>query len=628
MNKRELADKILAIEGLNNEEKSELLCLLREQKKYGLVWEDKPEDVEERLRSELPVLTEVKERAIVSDTPGAPNHILIEGDNLEALTALSYTHEGKIDVIYIDPPYNTGNKDFIYNDSYVDKEDSYRHSKWLSFMSKRLKIALQLLSDKGVVFISIGDQEVAQIILLCNEIFTEQNQLGIIPRVQKKGNDKGSFFSPSIDYVLCYARNKELVDDFFIPNSADFPILENEGPRSGEFYEATKSLYQSSLDSRPNQRYYIQCPDNTFIIPPGFFFPSSVSDGAFVVPNSNEDKCWRWSWQSYLEKKHLLVFKKTKKSPLVDEKGMPAKWNVYVKRYEKDAAEKGNVPSNYIDDCINSLGTKRLSNIGINFSFSKPCQLIIKLVKFTDKSKDITILDFFAGSGTTLDATMQLNAADGGNRKCILVTNNENNICKEVTYERNKRVIQGYTTPRGAEVAGLTANNLRYYRTNFVPSEQTNANKRALVAAATDLLCVKNNVYDEQTMFFGRKLKPSAARYFDDGETKMLVIYNELTVNAFAEIIREAEFEGKIKIYVFSNNRYAYNDNFEEVLSRVELCALPAAIYDAYAKVTRKKRATKIEEVAEEFVAAQQAETAEVTEAQTLFKFDEEGGAQ
>ncbi len=605
-----------------------MLCLLREQKKYGLVWEDKPEDVEERLRSELPVLTEVKERAIVSDTPGAPNHILIEGDNLEALTALSYTHEGKIDVIYIDPPYNTGNKDFIYNDSYVDKEDSYRHSKWLSFMSKRLKIALQLLSDKGVVFISIGDQEVAQIILLCNEIFTEQNQLGIIPRVQKKGNDKGSFFSPSIDYVLCYARNKELVDDFFIPNSADFPILENEGPRSGEFYEATKSLYQSSLDSRPNQRYYIQCPDNTFIIPPGFFFPSSVSDGAFVVPNSNEDKCWRWSWQSYLEKKHLLVFKKTKKSPLVDEKGMPAKWNVYVKRYEKDAAEKGNVPSNYIDDCINSLGTKRLSNIGINFSFSKPCQLIIKLVKFTDKSKDITILDFFAGSGTTLDATMQLNAADGGNRKCILVTNNENNICKEVTYERNKRVIQGYTTPRGAEVAGLTANNLRYYRTNFVPSEQTNANKRALVAAATDLLCVKNNVYDEQTMFFGRKLKPSAARYFDDGETKMLVIYNELTVNAFAEIIREAEFEGKIKIYVFSNNRYAYNDNFEEVLSRVELCALPAAIYDAYAKVTRKKRATKIEEVAEEFVAAQQAETAEVTEAQTLFKFDEEGGAQ
>ena len=121
INKQELIGKIHGIEGLSNEEKSALIELLKTHKKYGLVWEDKPENVEERLRDELPVLTEVKERAIISDDPDAPNHILIEGDNLEALTALTYTHAGKIDVIYIDPPYNTGNKDFIYNDSYVDK---------------------------------------------------------------------------------------------------------------------------------------------------------------------------------------------------------------------------------------------------------------------------------------------------------------------------------------------------------------------------------------------------------------------------------------------------------------------------------------------------------------------------
>ena len=153
MNKKELYNKILKLDGLTNEEKSELLGLLRKQKRYGLVWEDKPEDVEERLREELPVLIEDTSKAIISEDADAPNHILIEGDNLEALTALAYTHEGKIDVIYIDPPYNTGNKDFVYNDSYVDSEDTYRHSKWLSFMSKRLRIAKQLLSDRGVIFI-------------------------------------------------------------------------------------------------------------------------------------------------------------------------------------------------------------------------------------------------------------------------------------------------------------------------------------------------------------------------------------------------------------------------------------------------------------------------------------------
>lgn len=139
--RNKLIDRIKTLEGLTDDERSALLGLLNETKTYGLVWEDKPEEVEERLRTELPVLKEVKSRAILSDNADAPNHILIEGDNLEALTTLAYTHEGKIDVIYIDPPYNTGNKDFVYNDSYVDSEDSYRHSKWLSFMSRRLRIA-------------------------------------------------------------------------------------------------------------------------------------------------------------------------------------------------------------------------------------------------------------------------------------------------------------------------------------------------------------------------------------------------------------------------------------------------------------------------------------------------------
>ena len=198
-----LIKRIGEIEGLTDKERSALLGLLRESKSYGLVWEDKPEAVEERLRDELPVLTEVKERAIISDAPDAPNHILIEGDNLEALTTLAYTHEGKIDVIYIDPPYNTGNKDFVYNDSFVDKEDSYRHSKWLSFMSRRLKIAKRLLSDKGVIFISIDDNEQAQLKMLCDEIFGSNNLCGqFIWRKKSGGGQTDAFFVTEHEYIL------------------------------------------------------------------------------------------------------------------------------------------------------------------------------------------------------------------------------------------------------------------------------------------------------------------------------------------------------------------------------------------------------------------------------------------
>ncbi len=177
MDKSKLAHKIRTLDGLTNEEKSSLLQLLYAHKKYGLVWEEKTEDVEEKLRNELPVLNEVNERAIISEDDKAPNHIIIEGDNLEALTTLSYTHEGKIDVIYIDPPYNTGNKDFVYNDSYVDSDDSFRHSKWLSFMNKRLKIAKRLLSDKGIILISINDIELYNLKILLDSIMGEGNFL-------------------------------------------------------------------------------------------------------------------------------------------------------------------------------------------------------------------------------------------------------------------------------------------------------------------------------------------------------------------------------------------------------------------------------------------------------------------
>ena len=214
-----LIHRISELEGLTDRERSALLGLLRADKAYGLVWEDKSEKVEDKMQEELPVLKEVKERALISKDKDAPNHILIEGDNLEALTTLAYTHAGRIDVIYIDPPYNTGNKDFVYNDSFVDREDTYRHSKWLSFMSRRLRIAKQLLSDKGVNFTSIDDNEQAQLKLLCDEVFGEDTFVANIiwKHTQQSKNDE-LHFSRQYNYTLCYAKHKKIVYTVFILN--------------------------------------------------------------------------------------------------------------------------------------------------------------------------------------------------------------------------------------------------------------------------------------------------------------------------------------------------------------------------------------------------------------------------
>lgn len=620
--RRKLIERVQMLDGITDDERVALLGLLRESKTYGLVWEDKPEDVEERLREELPVLVERnddKVHSIISDNPDAPNHIIIEGDNLEALSTLAYTHAGKIDVIYIDPPYNTGNKDFFYNDSYVDSEDSYRHSKWLSFMSKRLRIAKKLLTENGVIFINIGSDEVAQLVLLCNDVFGENNQVAIISRVQKKGNGKGTHFSPAIDYILTFAKNKNLLGKFHSANTAKFPHIEISGPRKGEYYEDTKSLFQGSLDSRPNQRYYIQCPDGSFIIPPGNTFPDDIFDGSFIVPKDNDDKCWRWSWDSYLRQKDLLVFKKVKKPSLVNEFGEPSHWNVYTKRYQTDAEEKGKIPPNYIDDCINSLGTSTLSDLGIDFSFSKPCELISKLIGYSNKEDNIYVLDFFAGSGTTLHAVMQLNAEDGGKRTCILCTNNENGICENVTYERNKRVINGYTKPNGEAVEGLQDNNLRYYRTAFVGRSRSVQNMRRLVNLSTDMLCIKEDLYTEKKQFAGQQTYKGVFRFFDDGKKQMLVIYREEVIAELVPLIASTDYAEPIKVYVFSPSEDPWEAEFEDVADKVQLCALPQAIYNTYKRILPKPKDRNI-------AAEEQPTEPKQDNPGGLFDFAEEGG--
>ena len=622
-----LIHRISELEGLTDRERSALLGLLRADKAYGLVWEDKPEEVEERMKEELPVLREVPERALISDSKDAPSHILIEGDNLEALTTLAYTHAGRIDVIYIDPPYNTGNKDFVYNDSFVDREDTYRHSKWLSFMSRRLKIAKQLLSDKGVIFISIDDNEAANLRNLCDapELFSENNFLGEIVWETATDNNPTQI-STVHEFVLCYAKNRNNLEKWSVTSDkaaiikAKYEEIVNSGITDvKEIRRKLKAWIKENKKSNECDLSGVSHYD--YVDEKGVFYPGNSANtkpGGYtfdIIHPTTGKVCnkpangYRWPERTFwdaAERGDVLWGE--------DEKSIPK-----IKKRIETATEL--LKSCYYEDgraataaLTDILGEKKFNN-------PKPLRLISKLINFSS-SKTSTILDFFAGSGTTLHATMQLNAEDGGRRQCILVTNNENGICENVTYERNKRVIQGYTTPKGEQVAGLTGNTLRYYKTDFVPREPNNRNKRDLVAAATDLLCIKNDVYREQPSFGGRRLKPAAARYFDDGRTQMLIIYNELAVDAFVRVIAGMEAGGRIKVYVFSNNRYAYADNFESVADKVEVCALPAAIYDAYQKVLKPRKRNGNAPAADTPFAEETTTEAE----QGTFHFMEEGG--
>jgi adenine-specific DNA-methyltransferase len=224
------------LEEMNHQEMIDLVKKLRAKKKYGLTWEDEnqKEKFDSTLINKFPILSEIKDKFINDKHNSNPN-LIIESDNYFALSLLKYTHLEKIDIIYIDPPYNTGNKDFKYNDVFVDAEDTFRHSKWLNFMERRLKIAKELLAEDGVIFVSIGFQEQAQLRLLLDEIFGELNFIGMISRVQKSGSAQGTHFAPSIDYVLCYAKNKDLVSAFSQPYTdkhiAGFKMSDESGKR-------------------------------------------------------------------------------------------------------------------------------------------------------------------------------------------------------------------------------------------------------------------------------------------------------------------------------------------------------------------------------------------------------------
>jgi len=397
-------------------------------KKYGLVYEEHREEIDEILDNNEPIFVEQEKYLI----PSGKVNFLLEGDNLASLRLLEKTHKEKFDVIYIDPPYNTGNNDFTYNDKNVDSSDSYKHSKWISFMNQRIKIAYNLLAKDGVMFISIDDNEQSHLKMLCDEIFGENLVEQYIWCLQDKS--EGSFVKTA---GLTVRKEHEYI----------IACFKNIGKKFKR-YPGTRDFSEGSFSN----------PDND---PRGPWFSGNISRNGitsttgskyYTITNpagENFTRNWTLSREEYQE-------------ALKDNRIFFAKGGAGVPRLKIFANEPIEIiQSSLFNDVHTSItGKNELKKLfdGVSpFSFPKPPSLIERLIRISS-SNNALVLDFFAGSGTTAQAVMQLNKEDGGNRQFILCTNNENDICEKITFERIKRVIERENFQEG----------LKYFKIDYV----------------------------------------------------------------------------------------------------------------------------------------------------------------
>ena len=437
--------------------------LEEEEEYYRFTWAGKSIARREAHKPSTGTLRPVKEESLDWDIT---ENMYIEGDNLEVLKLLQKSYAGKIKMIYIDPPYNTG-KDFVYKDNYKDNLKNYQevtgqidsdgnkistnsdnegryHSNWLNMMYPRLRLARNLLNEKGAIFISIGVDEINSLKTICNEIFGESNFVGMCSRMMKSGSNQGKHFSANIDYVLVYAKNIITLNEFRERLSENlikkvYTQTEKEGVRKGEKYR-TMGLYQSSLEERINQRFWIKCPDGSLCIPDGKTLPKLEMDGAKVIPEAGEG-VWRWTHERFIDEleKGNIEFKKTNNSPLVNNKGDQSKWNIYTKIWLNDRQSEGKLPSDLITKFENRHSSKEIQLLDIPFDFAKPVGLIKFLLEISQINNGF-VLDFFGGSSTTADSVMRWNIEGEKNINYILVQ------IPQITESRSEAYKLGFKT--------------------------------------------------------------------------------------------------------------------------------------------------------------------------------------
>lgn len=550
--------------------------------RYGLNWMDVPEAFDKDSEDKIPILEEVAEKAVDAEGPltGKPPHVIIEGDNYHALTCLNYTHRGKIDVIYIDPPYNTGSDGFTYKDKRfltefpdgqkVPKEHPLRHSYWLSFMEKRLKLAKNLLSDKGVIFISIDDNEQANLKLLCDKVFGEGNFVAnLIWQKKFSPQNDAKWFSDNHDFIICVAKDK----------TNWHPNLLARGKESLSRY--------SNPDNDPRGVWSsTDLAVKTYT--KEYDYPITTPSGKVVSPTNG--RCWMTSqerMQKLIEDNRIWFGKKGNNMP----------------RYKTFLSEvqQGIVPLTiWLHEEVghNQSAKQELKKIfsdtHLPFETPKPTTLLKRIIQIsTNQNQKSVILDFFAGSGTTLHATLNLNKEDDGNRQCILVQQSEddNNICENVTYERNRRVMCGYTNAKGESVDGL-GGSLKYYKTGFVGKHQSknanDADKVELAEKAGCLIALAENTLE--TIKVPKTAKGFWQIYSDNAEKKKryTCIYHNgdyAKVSDFVakiDELRATDKKSKFTVYVFSWNSPDFFENEFDDLKNIEIKAIPKPILEIY----------------------------------------------
>lgn len=558
-------------EKMSKEELIEYINNLNEENngKYGLVWdkEKEPEQIIENCNKYIPILDEINEKNINNNNV---ENILIEGDNFHSLSVLNYTHRECIDVIYIDPPYNTGNKDFIYNDRFIEVEDGYRHSKWLNFMEKRLKLSRFLLKETGSIFLSIDDNEYAQLKLLCDNIFGPDNYIGtFVINAAPNGRDYGAI-AKQHEYCLYYAKNiKQVYSRKIKDKDKKFSYSDSKG--GFNIHPLYNSNVAFSPENRPNLYYpfYVNPKKNS---EEEFYEISLESKDGFVEvypPVSVKgDAQFVWRWGKEKSKKYL-------NQEIVGHK-VGDEFRIVQKMRHSEKI----IRSLLIDkDFSTRRGTAELEKIlgKKTFSYPKPKELIKKFIEASCPEEGI-VLDFFAGTGTTGQAVLELNDEDEFERRFILCTNNENNICEEITYNRLKNVIN--------ELNNKTS--LKYFRTSFV--ENTNNRDQLyydLTKRCLPMLCIKENCFNEY------KVTDEYTIYTNIDNTKFTCVYYALFGEKEREFIEELEKIDSYKIiYKFSLGEYIDLSLFSTI-NNYKIEAIPYRIVELYRKLVKMSMEVK-----------------------------------
>lgn len=549
--------------------KAELKRLKRDRK-YGLIWEEKPENIVLDGQKNIPVLKEIKDRK-VNKSESEDFNFLIEGDNYHALSVLNYTHRNKIDVIYIDPPYNTGATDWKYNNDYVDDNDQWRHSKWISFMSHRLWLARNLLSNKGVLVCTIDDNEQEALGLLLQQIFPDRN-ISCITIVHNPAGIQGDNFSYTHEYAyFVYPKNGRFIGQ---------QVREETDEDTRNFRDVTGE--DSLRTAAANCFYPVLVKDGEVV---GFgpvcdnnFHPSmniKRNDGIieiYPVDPQKVERKWRFARQTVEEVKSEL------KAKYIKARGV---WDIIRTK------NKFNFKTVWTDSkySANNHGTQLLNQILSNGSFSFPKSLYaVKdcLVAASNENKNAVVLDFFAGSGTTGHAVLALNKEDGGNRKFILCTNNENKICEEVTYERIKRIICGYKNLKTGENISGFGSNLAYYKTDIVDIEKLHKipdeAKIRVTYHAGEMIAVREDTLNE--------VEKNEWWQIFEGKGRITAIYFKEDKSKLVELVEKLEKKKTpVALYIFSWGKNEYKNEFSSESIRVE--DIPEPIIEVYKEINR-----------------------------------------